>query len=225
MNYHIVKLYFKRESGVTDEWIAKRIDFFTRYTLRSLQRQTFTDFSLWIWCQPGMEQAMKPLVRFLPKDGVMTFGQHFTEKAPMPVFHRLNESDHVYVTRIDSDDLYRADAMQIISDQQPIDRSRIECAMFRWGYLYELKTERVGTYFKHSTPFHCVMWPADIFCNREKHDEAFCGDHARVKDAYPTRFLPDWKFCVLVHGDNFSSTFDSLVQKRYRDDFDLMEFM
>jgi hypothetical protein len=225
MNYHIVKIYFKRETGITDEWIARRIEFFRQHTLKSLQKQTFTDFHLWIWCQAGMEQVMKPLIHYLPRDAVFTFGEHYTERMSVNLFHNINESDRVYVTRIDSDDLYRADAMQIVAGQEPINGSMPECLMFRCGYLYEQKTGRVGTYFKDSTPFHTVIWPSEIFCNREKHDMAFCGDHSKVKDAYPTRFMPNWKFCVLIHDNNFSSTFKSLMFKRYRDDFDIMEFM
>ena len=76
MNYHIVKIYWHRWSDkITYEWIAKRISFFKQYTLKSLQTQSFKDFSLWFCCDPGMEKAMEPLTDV---PGIFTFGKHYS---------------------------------------------------------------------------------------------------------------------------------------------------
>ena len=83
--------------------------------------------------------------------------------------------------------------------------------MFLKGYVYELGTKRVGIYRKSSTPFHTIMFPAEIFLDPDRYEEAFFGDHSHVRRKYPTQVLPDYRFCVLIHKRNFHSTFNSLA--------------
>lgn len=51
------------------------------------------------------------------------------------------------------------------------------------------------------------MFPRDIFLDQVKYLKNLVGDHSKVSAHYYTRSLPDWKFCVLIHGSNFLSTF------------------
>ena len=220
MNHHIVKIYWHRWSDkITDEWIASRIAFCKAYTLKSLQAQSFKDFSLWFCCDPGMEEAMEPL-RDVP--GVFTFGEHYSQaSSPKP-----QASDFIYVTRVDSDDLYRHDALEIFSRQPPSQSDGPEALMFQRGYLYDIETKRIGVYFKHSSPFHCVMWPTNMFLDPEQYRSHYCGDHSKVKGFYRTRMLDPWKICVLTHGGNYSSSFESLSQGYVCGfPFDMREFM
>jgi hypothetical protein len=204
--FHLVKTYFHRRSPQFDrDWLEYRLSIYEKYTLRSLKRQTFTNFTLWICCETGMEEIMGPLRREI-SGATFTFGAHFPASAVPPC-------DWVYVTRIDSDDLYSSDALKIVDSYTP-STSRVEASIFQRGYIHSIDTEDWGIYYKPSSPFHCVMFPRDIFVDEESYRKSFIGDHSKVQAAYPSRALPEFKFCVLIHGRNWSSTFSGLCCER-----------
>lgn len=210
MIHHIVRIMFMdmhRELSRDPAWWDYRIDFFQRYTLASLRAQTMQDFHLWIYSERGLEKFAEPLRQVCP-DAAFTFGEHY----PAP---DLAADDFVYLTRIDSDDLYAPDALEIVGAQEPRvwprdnKGSGVEALMFRRGYLHDVRDGRWGVYEKQSSPFHTLAFPADVFCDPAKFRQAFEPKHHLICGAYPWRKLPDFKFCVLLHGRNTGSTWEN----------------
>jgi hypothetical protein len=216
---HFVKVRFdKRRIDIDQAWLNKRYVFFRDNTLKRLREQTNKDWVLWVNCQDGMQEQIDELIKLLessPINVVYTFGD-----GPVPVEvvgvypflqEELKQSDYVYVTRIDSDDLYSSDAIQIARDVKPTVEGRVEASMFCRGYLYDVNTGRLGVYKSPSTPFHTIMIPTPAFLNPDRYrDEVWSkvGDHSAVNRQLPMQTLPDWKFTVLIHGNNFISNFD-----------------
>lgn len=225
--FHIVKVYFSRRAAHIDqEWLNKRFEFFNRHTNQSLQRQSFNPFYFWIHCEPGMDDMMGRLAKMLPPvTTIYTFGDHYADKVQAKAMPELQNSDYVYVTRIDSDDLYASTALEHVHNCKPMKEGRIEASFFKTGYMYDLTytttgqfnpygdmheygNGRLGVYSNPSSPFHTLMIPTSIFLNTEEYNKQFIGDHSQVKGAYPHQYLPDWQFTVLIHGNNWLSTFD-----------------
>lgn len=219
---HLIKVRFDvRRDDITQEWLDNRYAFFEKYTLRSLLAQRDRDWILWINCQAGMEQKIDVLRGRLNKYKVnveYSFGD-----GPLSIPHNLanyeqiETSDYVYVTRIDSDDMYAPDAVNCVKDCKPIEIGRIEASMFRHGYLYDIYLDRLGVYDSPSTPFHTLMIPKPVFIDPDRYEREVwskAGDHSRVNSAFYTHQLPSWQFTVLIHDNNFISTFDYARVKR-----------
>jgi hypothetical protein len=187
---HVVKVHFDRRSQVaTDEWLHRRMDLFMETTWVSLKKQT-VPFTLWIHCDPGMQNVMAPL-RHL--DARMTF---------MPYGHNTElpgDWTHAYVTRIDSDDLYAPDALECTAQVPPPDT--VEASIFRRGYVHDVRSGKTGVFYNPSTPFHTLMFPRQIW--ETDYATNFVGDHSKVGSHYKVHVLPDWKFCVQLHDSNF----------------------
>lgn len=202
---HLVKVLFDRRSPkITQEWLDRRYEFFAKHTLRSLQAQTFKDFTLWINCDPGMEwpsmiERLKPILQDACMSSIITFGDY-----SLPV--GLHRCDYVYVTRLDSDDLLASNAMEAVASLYPKEPFCVpEAGIFKRGYMHDVRTGELSVYDNPSSPFHTLMIPwrhwSDPVLYRSLWDKV--GDHSRVNDALPSQALPHWRFTVLVHGDNF----------------------
>jgi len=217
--FHLVKIHFDRRRPDIDlAWLERRYAFFAGYTLKSLEAQRFQDFGLWFCCAEGMEDAVHNLKNLLPpicksRRAFFTFpstpkpkpGQHLTYAAnflPEDV-QRMRQCDYVYVTRLDSDDLYSKDALEIAHATQPQEFGRVESSIFARGYMHDLRSGKVGVYLNPSSPFHTLMIPMPVFMNEEAYNKLDIGDHSVVGSRWPKQVLPNWKFTVLIHGNNF----------------------
>lgn len=205
--HHLVKVHFdRRKPEITEEWLKHRYTFFMKNTLESLRCQTIPNWQLWLsfgvnTTTIDIDNASRRI-----RDNCPILWSHSDQHAPSDsVINRIPECDYVYVTRIDSDDLYAPDALEIAHSTLPQEMGRVEASMFRRGYLHDMRTGETGTYHGSSTPFHTMMIPRDVFCDPVKYAAIDYGDHSKVNSRYPTQVLPDWKFTVLVHGNNFIS--------------------
>lgn len=217
---HLVKVRFDmRRADIDQVWLEKRFKFFVEHTARSLARQTTAEWMLWINCQEGMEDRIETLRQtfsdgvnvssspdvWRPRYVLFSFGDGPLELSP----ETLDGVSHVYVTRIDSDDLFAPDALEVVENHKPIDPDRVEALVFQRGYLHDMKSNKTGVYFSHSPPFHTIMFPLKVFQSREEYGKVFhkIGDHSIVHRNLPTQVLPSWKFTVLIHDHNFLSDF------------------
>lgn len=209
---HLIKVRFdKRRVDITDEWLEKRFDFFINHTLRSLENQTFLSWTLWVNAQPGMQEIIGKLAEKLSQvECRLTILYSFGDGPPSLPPEVKERYAYVYVTRIDSDDLFAPDAMALIDDRVPAVYGQVEGLLFRRGYLHDLKTGRVGVYHNPSPPFHTIMFPMGIFTDPNAYAKVWhkIGDHSRVNGALDCQVLSEYKFTVLVHDSNFLSTFD-----------------
>lgn len=216
---HLVKIHFdRRRPDIHQQWLNDRYKFFAENTLRSLRAQTFQDFTVWFCCGVGMEDMVVDLINTpnLPK-WMITFGDCY------PI-DRVDNSDYTYVTRIDSDDLYSWDALQLANDCRPKEMGRVEASMFCRGYIHDIRTKRTGLFLNPSPPFHTMMIPTPQFIDSSKYRALDIGDHSVVRGRWNTQILPHFKFAVLVHDNNFLTDFnysrdEGLVEKNWSPEY------
>lgn len=210
---HLLKVRFdRRTAAITQEWLDKRYEFFLTHTYKSLQCQTNKDWTLWIQCGDGIKPEHIRRLRDALPDAWFSFGDH-----ALPVTHPLNTTtDWVYVTRLDSDDLYAPDALEIVRNCKPQSKST-EASIFKRGYLHEIVSGKTGVYHNPSSPFHTLMIPRDVWSSPEAYGDLWkrVGDHSRVAGSLPSQALPDFKFTVLIHGNNFISTYNYGRERGY----------
>lgn len=89
------------------EWIRKRIEFFRKWTLKSLRNQIFQDFQVFILCS----EKSKDLINSHDWDTNIKHCYDYGEVA-----YKAIDTDYVAITNLDSDDLFHRDAMKTIRE-------------------------------------------------------------------------------------------------------------
>ena len=141
--------------------------------------------------------------------------QPFREACPFAVFTfgpgvpeapQGNDAAYVYVTRIDSDDMYAPGALELIRDFKPR-FGVVEAVVGQRGYLHDVRDGRWGCYWNDSSPFHTLIYPHAAFRSPERHARTVI-EHSHIRSHFPSRILPPWQFCFILHGLNIASTWD-----------------
>jgi hypothetical protein len=181
------------------EWIARRIDLYLRYSVPSLRRQTVRDFIVWLDCRPGSERDLEAYLPALHEAGVrVTFDGGRELLASFP-----GEVEHFYITRLDSDDLYAPDAIELISRLHGEHRA----SQFYRGYTYDLASGAIHRVARRSPPFYSLRFARDEASSSRDFSKwlAPMGSmrgHNVVRDRLRPVPLPDARFCCLRHDAN-----------------------
>lgn len=141
----------------------------------------------------GLWQGMKELFRDKNKTLPRRLAKSLaTMKANLP------KANVIYVTRIDSDDMFHKDALALIQNQPPFDG----VYSFQNGYVFNRATQELAYWQpKKHPPFHTIVWQSDNFYDHKKH-LAYYGDfksHEDVPKVWENKRLKEGMYCVLVH--------------------------
>lgn len=120
--------------------------------------------------------------------------------------HTSEDFDWVYLTRIDSDDMFHQDAVDLIQSQKPWRRRAL---VMDNGYMYNTETKQLAEWLPPTNPpFHTIMFPGKVFFSPEKH-LAYYGDfrsHEDIPKVFKAKTLDMYKYCVTAHGKSHIST-------------------
>lgn len=212
---HLVKIRFDRRGPhAIQEWFDERLLFFRDHTFESLLRQTSKTWKLWVNYDDSetMRMVKLSMERVVGSRGSWPLlGLRVVESVGDEPCGIGGTDDYVYVTRLDSDDLLAPDALEIVHRTRPRSYGDVETSIFCRGYIHDLVRGRTGVYVNPSSPFHTLMFPRAVFCDPTKYGVVWhrVGDHSMVRSSgIPYQVLPDFKFTVLIHGNNFLSDFD-----------------
>lgn len=179
----------------SEEWLKDRIEIFKNYTLKSLLNQTNLNYYIWLSFRP--EEKNNPLIKELKDlgliitfDGLMYFDDK-NEKANESLKERLQlslnsfslgKSDFIYLTRIDSDDMFHKDAVQLIQNQEykhEVYKDNIvpfKALTLQLGYVYNKDTNEVAEWNPLTNPpFHTIIFPREVFFDAQKHIDGYEG--------------------------------------------------
>lgn len=213
----------------SDEWYKKRIEIFKENTLKSLQNQTDQFFVHWISFRPEEQKnnLTKQLFSYLcgvKWRTIFTFGglcwwddkyrfdklyKRLKDTLPSLV-EIVGDARYVYETVLASDDMYHKDVIESI-ERQPFAYKR---ALVHWtGHIRDIKNNRIAEWNPeqgHLPPFYTIMYPADVFLNPRKHFDYLNGfkSHEDIERIFDCVRMPDWRYCVNIHGNNLSTFWD-----------------
>lgn len=124
------------------------------------------------------------------------------------------EYDWVYLTRIDSDDMFHREAVNLIQSQEPKERKAL---VFDKGYIYNVKTGQVAEWNPPTNPpFHTIIFPAKKFFDPVEHKKYYRDfkTHEDVHTEFDCETLDMNKYMVSVHGKHISTAWDSDVLRK-----------
>lgn len=122
------------------------------------------------------------------------------------------DTDYVYVTRIDSDDMFKNTVIEILQASM----SPTECLIFNKGFIYNKDTKELAEWNpKTNPPFHTIVFTKDVFFDAKKYLEYYgeWKSHEDTPKVFTYTRLPDYHYCVLAHSTtnqistNFSHPF------------------
>ena len=210
-------------------WLDRRIKIFKEYTLQSLINQTNRNFVHWVsWrAQEKRNTSVKKLGEYLTARNypfVFTFGglpiwddrksnerielRERLQKTLLDLIPILGEAKYCYQSILDSDDMLDKNAVQTVQNQT---YGRKKAIGWTKGYVYNIETGQLA-HWNTSTvpPFYTIMFPTDIFKDPEKHYN-YIGpfrSHECVVHYFKFKNLSGRKFCVNVHGKNYTTAWD-----------------
>lgn len=154
------------------EWLNYRYKFMLDNTIQSLRMQTSpspilirVDDALRKWVDPVVEKFGLP-------EGCTIYGGG----QPLSWVHANYDFDWVYLTRIDSDDLYHKDVAREVKATPPNWRT----LLYRVGYLYDFQSKKIEVYnhFSGSTQtdiYSKKELKSGIYPKRRKHSDMLSG--------------------------------------------------
>lgn len=195
---HIIEIFFDLDRPtfvLPESWIIRRHELFHELTLRSLRAQTADDFRVFVYCGERHRALTERLPWGPPVERLYGFGEETWRSLPgLPLL----------TTRIDSEDLFRRDALETVrlaADANP--------GVIRFAFRRNLCWDRPnGLLFEHrraSTPFTTSViargdiddWPAFRDAHFRAHGSGGLGDRQAAE-------LPRNRICVVKHGTNMN---------------------
>lgn len=122
--------------------------------------------------------------------------------------------DWVYMTRIDSDDMFHKDAIEMIQQQTP---EMNKALIFDKGFIYNVQTGQLADWNPPTNPpFHTIIFHNWDFFDPVKH-LAYYKDfhtHEDIQRIFNCDKLDDKKYLVSFHGKHISTGWDSPLPRR-----------
>mgnify|MGYP001607878981 CR=1 FL=1 len=120
----------------------------------------------------------------------------------------------VYLTRIDSDDMFHREAAACIQVVQPGWKKAL---VFDKGYIYNVMTGQVAEWNPPTNPpFHTIIFPARTFFDPQAHREYYGSftSHEDIRKVFECEVLDVGKYMVSFHGKHISTAWHSDVLRK-----------
>lgn len=205
-----------------EEWYARRIPIFKKFTIENLRNQTNKNFLHWIMFRPEEKQKKltRELLRYLDNINyryVATFyGQcWWDDKVDNSTLKdrlakslkklNLPKTDYVYLTQLDSDDMLRFDIVNLIQ-QEPFGYRK--ALYHKKGYVYNHITEQLADWYVPSSwESFTLIYPYEVFMDAKKNLEYQNGwtTHEEVPVKFNAKELPENSYIVSTGNMNRST--------------------
>ena len=192
---HFVETFFDIDRPAyrtTEGWVRFRHRFFLDYTLPALLAQTFGDFRVVVHCGKRNAAITQKLHWPARVDQVYGFGRHVYSGFP----------GDIAITRIDSDDLLRRDAMAAVREAVAANPEARRFA-FKQNLCWDMVNGIIFDHVRSSTPFVTSVWARSELRDWDKfsaaHLRAHGGDGLGDRGALE---LPMRMVLITKHGQN-----------------------
>lgn len=187
----------------------------------------FTHYTLYQKIRNFLMMMRDNWVYHEPKSPLSVLKQSWEDKNESLIY-RLKESLHtlqdvvgsdydwIYLTRIDSDDMFHRQTIDLIQHQEPEERKAL---IFDKGFIYNIKTKQLADWNPPTNPpFHTIIFPGGIFFDAYRHKAYYSSfkTHEDIPKVFKAEVLDDKKYMVTYHGKQVSTDWDSpLIKKVY----------
>lgn len=198
------------KNELTKEWIDYRMDIFMRYTFKSLINQTNQNFIVLISYRKDTKDIILSSLSKYPK---LPSNIIFTDNVSKHIKENIVGYDKLYLSRIDSDDMYHPTFIQQIMDVE-VD-TNTKCIINQDGYIYDIETDKMAQWHHESPPFFTLIYNTDEYLK---------GMRYNLKSGHPGAIYLEHKilkcrnFIVIAHGKNTLTKFNSTFTKKMLDD-------
>jgi len=197
------------------DWWKQRVGLFEKYTLKSLKRQAFKDFEIWTPISPhAPKEGVKYLLESAKKHGFHAFYDVADNKTKFSkpyteAIKRCGDADWLVLINIDSDDIYRSDAIRKISLYKPRPGLTL---IFEDGFIYDPRNDRLAYYeMKNSPPpFFAICYSREALKDEESFLEyekewKLDGFHYELLRTKNHKLIGSGHYSYIVHGTNTST--------------------
>ena len=115
--------------------------------------------------------------------------------------------NYIYVTRIDSDDMFHKEAIAEIQRIKPFEGALV----YENGFVYNSNTKEMAEWKPETNPpFHTIIFLGSIFFNPIEHLRYYGSfrSHEDIPRVFPIRKMKDGRYCVVVHGNHISTVWN-----------------
>ena len=120
----------------------------------------------------------------------------------------VNDYKWIYLTRLDSDDMFHKDALKEIQSQPAWDKVAY---LLKKGYVYNKNTQELAEWNPdNNPPFYTIVFPKETFLDPQKHLKYMEGfqSHEDIPKIFDSKWLRNGLYCVLVHSQQISTIFN-----------------
>lgn len=221
---HIVQIFLDIERpskvNLTKEWVKNRIDFFNRFTLRSLLNQSTQAFKIYVICGRRFRDFTSSIpwhkrVTVVYPDGdptewaCLTQSPNLPERVPTTWIKEYVEtkSDYLAITRLDSDDMMSRQAMReimMVSQSIPLRPERTRM-IYRKFWKWHMLDRIIEQQNEKSPPFYTHIFPQRVCQDWERFGFLHFNNHRYVGGADDKALeLSENMICVCNHQENIS---------------------
>lgn len=206
------------------DYLESRLEIFKRYTLRSLENQTTSDFHVLVLFDKRLPVESIPsslgdrlhLVGVDPID-LAKYGSFWN---PIPaedevIYGIAGVVERLLVTYIDSDDCYMDVALAAIRNDDGLAHVA-GCLMVNDGYLYNVDNGGMTSYHDESSPFFTFVYDMERYKAGMRYQAGSC-NHSTVAYLMPTKGKGFGALClVTTHQENDTTSWSVRSNSRER---------
>ena len=213
----VVEVFFSftrppEEVQLNSGWIFRRFELFQKYTLKSLLKQSFKDFRIFVLCGEQFRHITESLPWHKRVEAYHVLGEaKSSQPKRMRPASRVEgyasiDTPYVSITRINSDDLFHRDLMAEIRDS--ITPNNKPSGLFMRRYVIWDIVKHYITYreiLSQCSPHYTHVFPRAIYEDWESFIEQHYINHRfAVAGLAEVKEILGWKACEVRHSHNIS---------------------
>ena len=144
---------FNKKNELDDKWIRYRLMLFVNYNLKSLKAQTNQHFTALLRCRDETIPRIKQLIsKELPENVLIVGIKEYKKK----IKELIEDYNYLYLTRMDSDDLYVNTFVDTIQNYSPKPKTKV--LISQNCYTYDINQNRLAYFFYHSPQSYVLIY-------------------------------------------------------------------
>lgn len=194
-----------RETSVSrkKDWIDYRMSIFNDFTLQSLRKQTNQDFIALIRYRSSTKGLIDDALSNYPPhpSNIIFIGKKKYDNA---IKEHAKGYEHLYLVRLDCDDMYHKSFIQQLHDYKP--KKNTKALINQKGYVYDYINNRIGNWYYNSPPFYTLIYKTKNYIAGERIPIP-SGHCTVIKN--PHEIINKINYTVVVHEKNTLNKFDN----------------